>query len=134
MKAYLYASGVQISPFNDPVAQTLIRNQTLEWRQTEALRQAGFVAQRIRSLDEIDEPSGLLLSDHVFVSAELLKLFYAQAATRPGISALALASCGFTEFTTPIQDVLIEPGGGGTQVVYQIYAFNHTKPTEAALK
>lgn len=133
MKAYLYASGVQVSPFNEPVAQTLIRNQTLERHQDEALRRAGFAAQRIRSLDEIDESSGLLLSDHVFVSAELLRKFLTQVAGRPGVFALALPACGFTQFTVPVQDALVEPTGEGSQVVYQVYAFNHTRPTEGGL-
>src|SRR5712692_3865726 len=134
MKAYVYPSGIRITPFDDPVAQTLIRNRTLEEQQADALRRAGWAVQRVASLDDIDEPSGLLISDHVFISAELLRKFRAAAGARPGLSALALASCGFTQFTVPIQDALTETVNGQSQVVYQVYAFNNTRPKPAELK
>ncbi|MBI1747266.1 MAG: hypothetical protein HYR55_11835 [Acidobacteria bacterium] len=133
MKIFLYPSGIKVTPFNDPVSEIPIRNQTLEWHQRDAARRAGFVVARIQRLEEVDEPSGLLISDHVFFSAEILKKFLDAVAKRPGLWALAIPTCGFTEFTTPVQDVLVEPLGESTQAVYQIYAFNNLRPTAESL-
>ena len=133
MKAYILPSGVTVSPFNDPASQVLIRNRTIEQHQRATLEKAGFAVQPIRDLGEIDADSGLIVSDHLFFSSALLKKFLAAVGERTGVSVLALAKCGFTDFSAPLQDVRIEDAEGAARVVYGMYAFRGARPTASTL-
>ena len=133
MNAYIVPSGVTVSPFDDPASQSMIRNRTVEAHQRATLEKAGFAVQPVRDLSEIDADSGLIVADHVFFSPALLKKFLAATKDRPGVSVLALTKCGFTDFSTPLQDVRIEEAEGASRVVYQMYAFRGGRPTAAAL-
>ena len=124
MKAYIYATGIKISPFNDDVGQSRVFNRPLEAMQREALARLGIPAVNVRSLDEVPAGPGLLIYDHVCFSPDVLRKFKAQVEKVGRPAVLALRAGGFTDFTLPIQDAVAETlPDGGAAVRYGVYYF-----------
>jgi len=123
MKAYLWKTGRVISPFQDPVGDTLICNLSLRERQERALAGCGL------QVAETEDPSGirdeeyLLLRDDLYLSPAALTRFLDRARVAGGSAACALESGPFTEFTGFIQDLRSapDPETGKPLTVYGLY-------------
>jgi acetyltransferase-like isoleucine patch superfamily enzyme len=134
MKAYIYTTGIKISPFEDDVGLSRIFNKPLETLQREYLEGLGLEVVKIRALGEITEAPGFLIFDHVYAVPELIKKFWTQAEKAGPLSALAVKSCGFTNFTLPIQDAVSETlPSGETAARYRVYFFREIPRSEDVL-
>jgi acetyltransferase-like isoleucine patch superfamily enzyme len=125
MKAYILPSGRKISPFGDPVSESMIGNRTLADHQDLVLRRAGFEAERIAGPGEIDESRFLLTYDDVFFTRRVMDDFAKQAAKadasiRCGLPADSL----FVNRTRALQDL---PEGDGL-ALYRLAWIHAEKP------
>jgi carbonic anhydrase/acetyltransferase-like protein (isoleucine patch superfamily) len=76
MKVYIIRSRQRLYPFDDPISETLVANQTLLRSQIASINKAGCEAIIVEAWEQIQEQSAhLVLGGHVCISAEALRLF-----------------------------------------------------------
>ncbi len=124
MKAYRWKSDLRISPFQDPVADSLILNQPLHEYQKQLFSSFGFELVDVDDPDAIDDEAYLLIRDNLYVSHRALERFLKKAVARGASSgACALARGPFTDFTGFIQDLPhgTDPSTGTECVSYGLY-------------
>lgn len=111
MKAYILPSGRIISPFGDPVSESMIGNRTLAGHQELVLRRAGFEVERIGGPEEISESRFLLTYDDVFFTRRVMDDFAGQARKAGGSIRCGLpADSLLLKRTRALQDLLESEG------------------------
>jgi carbonic anhydrase/acetyltransferase-like protein (isoleucine patch superfamily) len=73
MKAYILQGRSRISPFGDPVGESMIGNRTLAAHQTMVLQRLGFEVERIASPSEISEREFVLCHEDVFFTRRAIR-------------------------------------------------------------
>jgi len=136
MKAYILATGREISPFGDPVSVSMIGNRTLAATQELVLGRAGLEVVRIGSPAEIDEREFLLTFDDVFFTRRVLDAFVARARREPGSMRVGLpAGSLLVRRTRALQDLDEGEGDGEALALYRLYLVRAEAPprTDEAL-
>jgi len=123
MKAYLWKTGIEIRPFQDPVGDSLIVNKPLRDHQKEILSSCNIQVEEIDDPTRIEDPEFLLIKDNLYFSPVALKNFLKEVRTRGTSGACALEKGPYTEFTDFIQDLRTEtdPETKKDLVVYGLY-------------
>jgi len=123
MKAYLWKTGIEIRPFQDPVGDCLIANRALRDHQRETLAACGLQVQETDDPTAIRDPEFLLVKDNLFFSRIALERFLGEVRRRGTAGACALEKGPFTEFTGFIQNLRNEtdPETRKDLVVYGLY-------------
>ncbi|MCG3174215.1 MAG: hypothetical protein GMKNLPBB_02443 [Myxococcota bacterium] len=123
MKAYIYPSGVIISPFQEGAAESFIAGETLREYMDNTLARLGFEVRRVASPAEIPAEKCLILPDHVFASEKALRDFLKQRqrdmVEEP--SCLALPKNASSDFTMPLQDNRRQPIESTDAYVYDVF-------------
>jgi len=124
MKAYLWKTGRIISPFMDPVGESLICNRPLRDHQERTLTSFGLEVVETEDPCGIADDSYLLIRDDLYVAPVALKRFLDRVRASGGPGACAVESGPFTAFTGFIQDLrtVPDPETGKPLTVYGLYA------------
>lgn len=126
MKGFILESGLSIKPFGDPVGESFLLDKTLKERVVEAFSKNGIEPVFVKSLEETHgEEECIVTKDNVFISERLLENFLKEAKKRGETCALALKESAFTRFTRAIQNVKVEKGPDGNEMV--VYHFYYVK-------
>jgi carbonic anhydrase/acetyltransferase-like protein (isoleucine patch superfamily) len=134
MKAYILPSGTTISPFQDPVCESMIGNRTLAEIQERVLRRAGMEVYRISGPEAIEDDTFLLTYDDVFFTRrtmdDMVKRFKREGhSMRFGLPADSL----FVKRTAALQELQTGEGDGQELALYNIYFIKaHKAPGNAA--
>jgi len=120
MKAYLWQTSRLISPFQDPVGDSLICNLPLREHQRRHLEGQGLEMAETRDPFAIQDEEYLLIRDDLFFTAIALKRFLKTAARIGKPCACALESGPYTEFTGFMQNLRSaqDPETGKPVMVY----------------
>ncbi len=123
MKAYIWKTGRRISPFGDPVGETLICNVSLKDHQRDALETNGLEMAETDDPCSIQDSEYLLFKDDLFFTSVVVKRLLKKAAQAGNPGACATESGPFTEFTGFIQELRTEadPQAGSPLTVYGLY-------------
>jgi len=123
MKAYVWKTGRTISPFGDPMEETLICNVVLKDHQRRALETNGLEMAETDDPFNIQDSEYILFKDDLFFTPVVLKRFLKKLrqAGKPG--ACATDSGPFTAFTCFIQELRTgdDPDSGNPVTVYGLY-------------
>ncbi len=113
MRCHIVPSGVLITPFLDPIGETLIANRTLRAWQEEAMGRSGLVL-----AEEGLPPEGpcVVLQDNLFLSAPLLRAFVAASRRAPpnAPAALELSDSAMVAEYHHLQGIAPHPDREGT--------------------
>lgn len=74
MRAYIYPSGVVLSPWGEPASEMPVFNRPLRQYLHESLASAGFQPQVVLSLEHIPPGRALILADNCFFTPQILAL------------------------------------------------------------
>jgi carbonic anhydrase/acetyltransferase-like protein (isoleucine patch superfamily) len=136
MKAYLWKTDRLISPFMDPVGESMICNLPLREHQRRTLEAHGVELAESPDPLAIPDPEYLLIRDDLFFTAVALNRFLAKAVPLGKSCACALESGPFTDFTGFIQDLRADqdPETGKPVRVYGLYYCREPLGDSAAAK
>ena len=112
MKAYIWKTGRQLSPFQDPVGEVLILSKPLRVHQANALRSCGLEVAETADPCSITEEEYLLVADDLYLSRVALERFLKRIRKTRQPGACALESGPFVEFTGFAQDHRMESVAG----------------------
>ena len=129
MKAYRFKSGIVISPFQDPVGDSLILNRPLRDHQKRLLEASGLELVEINEPSSIQDEECILIRDDLYVSRAALERFIKKARAVGASGACALEKGPFTDFTGFIQDLPArkDPASGKECVLYGLYYLRGTR-------
>ena len=105
MKAYIWKSGFTLSPFQDPVGESLILNRPLREHQRLALESQGLDVEEIQDPCSITDEEYLLIREHFYFRPLAVKRFLDKVAREREPGAFALESGPYTELTEFAQDL-----------------------------
>ncbi|MCG3173060.1 MAG: hypothetical protein GMKNLPBB_01236 [Myxococcota bacterium] len=129
MKLYRLATGLRISPFNDPVGDTLIANESLRARITRLALLHGLGVEDIDSPKQAIERPALLIADNVYVSDLLFAKFVEAARQSSGPGALALPQSVTTRYARPLQSCRETVDDAGRPVIqYDFFLLGQAPP------
>jgi acetyltransferase-like isoleucine patch superfamily enzyme len=125
MKAYILPSGVTITPFGEPAAESLIVFERLSDIQDRVFRDQGVEPVRIQDRSEIRDTEYFLTYDNVFVTRRAFRDFFARAVGGKKTCVLAIPDSEFARRYTALQDVAKRKDAAGTEAyVYNIWYIN----------
>ncbi len=134
MKAYLWKTGQTLSPFQDPVGETLLLNRPLRDLQTATLRENGLQVEETVDPCSISDEEFLLIRDNLFFTDIAIRRFLAAVRTDRTPGACALDSGPFTDFTgfaQPLRDAVLPETETPVKVYGLYYCRGPIASTEA---
>ena len=123
MKAYLWKTEKTISPFQDPVGDTLICNVALKDHQHRILESQGLEVAETKDPCTLVDEEYLLIRDDLFFTRVALKRFLKKIREKGEPGAGAMESGPFTDFTGFMQDLrtVWDPETQTPVTVYGLY-------------
>lgn len=115
MKAYILPSGVTITPFCEPVAESLVVFERLADVQDRVFRDRGLEPVRIKDPGEITDDEYFLTYDNVYVTRRAFRDFFAKAVAGGKTAAFALPSSEFVTRYCALQDLETRADAAGRE-------------------
>ena len=115
MKIYILPSGVTITPFNEPVAESLVVFERLADVQDRVFRDRGLEPVRIADAAAITDAEYFLTYDNVYVTRRAFRDFHAKAVAGGRTAVFALPASEFVTRYGALQDLEKRAGDAGRE-------------------